>query len=189
MSRSKSLPVSLPPGVQRAADILQIWGNVGFWVQLVLGVVATVILLFASTSVVGGKGLSQGNGFGLVCAAGGVIALVVSIICFFRCRKIAQLMRSPEDGSRPTKSYTIQIIKFALVANLCGMFLAILGAESLVGLLLGKLLNLPQGAAVYDTSQLPQPKEVVIILANTHTITSHYAGVVIGLWLLTRLNR
>ncbi|NES82477.1 MAG: DUF3611 family protein [Moorea sp. SIO2B7] len=179
----------LPSGLMRASATLKLYGNIGFWVQLVLGIVAFIILLFASTSLFNEKQATPGIGFGFFCAIAGVVALGVSILCCFRYRKIAQMMQAPDPVERPKKGYTLQVIKFGLIANLVGMFLAIIGAEALVGLLLGKLLNLPQGAAVYDTSQLPQPKEIVIILANTHTIMSHFMGISISLWLLNRLNR
>jgi hypothetical protein len=192
MSRAKSLPLSLPPGVQRASELILFWGNVGFWVQLVLGVIAAVILLFASTGVlIQDQQATPANSFGLVCAAGGLIALVISIVCFFRCRKIAQLMRSPDGALRPKKSYTIQVIKFGLIANLSGMFLSIVGAEALVGLVLAKFLNLPQGTNTPQISpdKLLKAGEIISILANTHTIACHFFGVVIALWLLNRLNR
>lgn len=187
---------AIPAAILRAASTLKLAGNIGFWVQLVLGVVAALILLFASASLVGGSDnaaqdptFSQGSAFGLFCAAGGIVALVVSIFFFFRYRTIARLMLVGDNALRPKKSYTIRTIKFGLVANLVGMLLAIIGAESFVGLVLGKSLTIPQGAVFSNTSQLIQPKDLFIILANTHTIASHFTGIVIALWLLDRLNR
>lgn len=190
-------PVRISAKVLRASGTLRTFGNIGFWVQIVLGVVAALILLFASASFLGGNpsanpqnaSFNQGASVGLFCAAVGILALVVSIVSFFRYKKIAAQMLLPDSRQRPTKSYTLQVIRLGLIANLVGMLFAILGAESFVGLVLGKSLTIPQGAVFSNTSQLIQPKDLFIILANTHTITSHFTGIIIALWLLDRLNR
>jgi Protein of unknown function (DUF3611) len=190
-SEITSFPSGLSPAVLKASSTLKLAGNVGFWLQLVFGVFAAVILLFASASILGDQKAGQGNVFGLLCATGGVLTLVVSIICFFRCRKIAQLMQDRDAVSRPKKAYTLQVINFGLIANLAGMFLAIIGAEALVGLLLNKFLNLPQGAvaSAIDPKDLLKAGEIMIILANTHTILCHFVGIVIALWLLNQIDR
>ncbi|BAW95279.1 hypothetical protein NIES970_01810 [[Synechococcus] sp. NIES-970] len=188
---------SIPAAILRASATLKLAGNIGFWVQIILGVVAALILLFASASLVGGDGPNasqdprfvQGSSFGLFCAAAGIVGLIVSIFFFFRYKTIARLMLAGDNSLRPKKSYTIQTIKFGLLANLLGMMFAIIGAEAFVGLVLGKSLTIPQGAVFSNTSQLIQPKDLFIILANTHTIASHFTGIVIALWLLDRLNK
>ncbi|AFY36585.1 hypothetical protein Lepto7376_0137 [[Leptolyngbya] sp. PCC 7376] len=188
---------SIPAAILRASATLKFAGNIGFWVQLVLGVIAALILLFASASLVGGDAsaaqqdptFSQGSSFGVFCAAGGIVALVVSIFFFFRYKTIARLMLVNDNALRPKKSYTLQTIKFGLLANLIGMMAAIIGAESFVGLVIGKALTIPQGAVFSNTSQLIQPKDLFIILANTHTIASHFTGIVVALWLLNQLNK
>ena len=193
MSKNSDLTPSpgLPPAVLRASATLNLAGNIGFWVQVVLGVVAALILLFASTSLFGEEKANPAIGFGFFCASAGILALIVSIFFCFRYRQMAQLMRSSDSLSRPKKGYTLQVIRLGLIANLVGMLLSIIGAESLVGLLLGKFLNLPQGAvtSTINPNQLLKAGEIMIILANTHTIASHFTGIVISLWLFNRLNR
>lgn len=189
MSENYELSRPLPSAVLKASAILKLAGNIGFWFQLILGVVAALILLFASTGLIGGQQSSQGSDFGILCAAAGIVALAVSVFFFFRYGKIAQLIQDPTLGQRPSRSYTLQVIRLGLTANLVGMLLSIIGAESFVGLVLGKTLSIPQGAAVYNTAQLVQPKDLFIILANTHTIASHFTGIVVALWLLNRLNK
>lgn len=189
---------SIPAAILRASATLRLSGNIGFWVQLVLGVVAALILLFASASLVGGdsantanqdRSFVQGSSFGVFCAAIGIVALVVSIFFFFRYKTISRLMLVQDNALRPKKSYTLQTIKYGLLANLLGMMFAIIGAESFVGLVIGKALTIPQGAVFSNTSQLIQPKDLFIILANTHTIASHFTGIVVALWLLNQLNK
>ncbi|ACK68824.1 conserved hypothetical protein [Gloeothece citriformis PCC 7424] len=189
MNRDGELASPVPQGVRKAASTLKLAGSIGFWLQLILGVLAAVLLLLAVAGLSGDEKRLQGAGFSIFCATGGVLALIASIILYFRYMKIAQLIQISSPDIRPHKKSTLQIIKIGLVVNLVGMLLSILGAESFIGILWGKLSQIPAGAAVYNTSQLPQPNEILLVLANTHTILCHFVGIVIGLWLLERLHR
>ncbi|WP_013323595.1 DUF3611 family protein [Gloeothece verrucosa] len=191
MNRDGELAAPLSQGAVKAASTLRMAGNIGFWLQLVFGVLAAVLLLLAAAGLTaaGDTKTIQGAGFSLFCATGGILALIISLIFFFRYRKIAQLIQYGDPAIRPHKKSTLQAIKLGLVANLLGMLLAILGAESFVGVLWQKLSSLPQGTTIYNTSQLPQPNEILLVLANTHTIFCHFIGIVIALLLLDRLNK
>jgi hypothetical protein len=186
----KSLGRPLPIGVQKASNALQIAGNIGFWLQLVLGVLAAVLLLLSAAGLAGQGTNTPGTGFSIFCAAGGVIALAISIVLFFRYKQIAKLMRVPEPERRPKRSSTLQLIKSGLLTNLIGMLLSILGAEAFVGIIWGKLSNISQGSLFGDKENLlVTPNEILLVLANTHTILCHAIGLAIALWLLERLSK
>lgn len=179
---------------QKAAATLGLAGNLGFWLQLVFGVIAAVLLLLAVASL--SSNPQQNNnlnsaalGFSIFCATGGIIALVISIILYFRYKKIAQLITLPNISDRPQRKTTTRMIKLGLITNLIGMFLSIMGAEAYVGLLLGKLGNITPGIPLsVGNANLPTASDLLLVLANTHTIFCHFLGIVIALWLLDRLN-
>jgi hypothetical protein len=179
---------------QKTASTLGLAGNLGFWLQLVFGVIAAVLLLLAiaglsSNSQQSSSINSAAVSFSIFCATGGVIALVISIILYFRYKKIAHLINLPSATDRPHKKTTMRMIKLGLITNLAGMFLSIMGAEAYVGLLLGKLSNITPGViANTGNANLPTASDLLLVLANTHTIFCHFLGIVIALWLLDRLN-
>ncbi|MGK7943913.1 MAG: DUF3611 family protein [Microcystaceae cyanobacterium] len=186
----KSLGRPLPIGVQKASSALQIVGNIGFWVQLILGVLAAVLLLLSAAGIASQDKSTPGTGFSIFCAMGGVIALAISIVLFFRYKQIAKLMRVTEPEQRPKRSRTLQLIKFGILTNLIGMLLSILGAEAFVGIIWGKLSNISPGTVFGDSDKLlVTPNEILLVLANTHTILCHAIGLAIALWLLERLNK
>ena len=189
MSQNYEISQPLPPSVKRASTILQWSGNIGFWTQLVLGVLAAALLFLSLAGLVTQDKSSEGTSFSVFCSISGVIALMISTFIGFRYKKIAKLMKNPEPKARPKKSSTLQLIRAGLLSNLVGIFLSIIGAEGFVGILWRKLSNIPQGAAVYDTGKLPTPSEILLLLANTHTISCHFAGIIVGLYLLDRLDR
>lgn len=191
MSRDSELArPSVSSNIQRAATTLRFAGNFGFWTQLVFGVLAAVLLLLSAAGISGQTKSIQGASFSIFAATGGIIALVISIILNFRYKKIAQLIQYGDPSDRPQRRTTIGIIKLGLIANLVGMLLCIIGAEAFVGVLWQKSSSLAQGPGPvsYSPAQLILPNEILLVLANCHTIFCHYIGIVTSLWLLDRLN-
>ena len=178
---------SLPPAVQRVSSNLKWSGLVGFWVQLVLGVISGVILLLASSGEQ--ERSSQGTGFGLLCAAAGILALVGGIYFAFRYTIIARLLQSSDPAQRPKRSDTLQVIRFGLMVNLLGMLLTIIGAQAIVGIVLAKSLSRPQLAIGSDPKEFVNSLDLLIVQANTNTILAHFTGIVSSLWLLNRITK
>ena len=178
----------LPLAVQRVSTDLKLAGNIGFWFQLVLGVVSAVILLLAGAG--SQDQASSGIGFGLFSAACGLVALAIAIYFSFRYTGIAKQLRDPDPAKRPNKIDTIKVIKIGLMVNLTGMLLTIVGAEAIVGIVLDKSLKNPPGAlANLDPSNLVNSIDLLVIQANTNTIFAHFAGIISSLTLLNRISR
>lgn len=178
----------LPLAVQRVSADLRLAGNIGFWFQLVLGVVSAVILLLAGAG--SQDQASQGIGFGLFSAACGLVALAIAIYFSFRYTGIAKQLRDPDPTKRPNKVDTLKVIKIGLVVNLTGMLLTIIGAEAIVGIVLDKSLKNPPGAlANLDPSKLVNSIDLLVIQANTNTIFAHFAGIISSLTLLNRISK
>ncbi|MBR8830230.1 MAG: hypothetical protein N5P05_002891 [Chroococcopsis gigantea SAG 12.99] len=189
MKAQNEFSPSLPPAVQRAASILMQQGRIGFWAQIVLGVISAVLLLIASASLIGFKQRTQGIEIGVLCAIGGVGFLVVAIIFAYNYMRIAKQMVQLSSENRPKKADTIRLIRRGLMANITGMFLTILGAQALAGIVLIKSLNVPQGTFNVGTNptQFVNSVDLLIVQANTNTILAHFTGIVTSLWLLNRI--
>lgn len=179
---------SLPTPVQRAAAGFRMAGWTGFWVQVVLAVVATIILLFAASSRTVAS-TSPGSGFGVFFAICGLVALYVSIFWTFRYTRLSKQLRTPDPALRPRKADTVELLRLGVIINLIGLLLIILGAQAVVGALLAKSLSQVQGLGALDPSRQIQSLDIFVVQANTHTITAHFAGLVTSLWLLNRLSR
>ncbi len=189
MTKKYPMTRSLPPAVYQVSSNLKRFGNIGFWSQLVLGVISTVSLLFSSTALFQEEGRTPGIEFGIFSALCGLILLSISIFFSFRFGKIGRQIENPDPSRRPKKSETIRLIKIGLTVNVIGMLMSILGSEALVGLVLAKALRLGGGTIVQDPSKLVNSLDLFIIQANTNTIAAHFAGIVSSLWLLNRITR
>jgi hypothetical protein len=77
-------------------------------------------------------------------------------------------------------------ITIGSVLNLSGMFLALIGAQQIVGLLASKLLTM-QGVTPFAmtaagvSAQTLQPLDILIVQANTNTLLSHFISLICGL--------
>ena len=187
----------LPVAVQRVAFALRTTGWVCFWVQSVLAVVATIILLFAipfaiPSATAPGSSTSAGTGGGVFFALCGLAVLGYSVYRAWRFTRLSRELRSPAANTvRPKKADTIKQIRMALWSNLSGMLLTLIGAEAISGTLLAKSLAQPQalfGAGV-DFSRFIQPLDIFVVLANTHATVAHFVGIVGALWLLDRIHK
>ncbi|MCA1991983.1 MAG: DUF3611 family protein, partial [Coleofasciculus sp. S288] len=112
--REKPDTSSLPPALQRVAFTLRTVGGISFWLQLVLGVISGLILIFASFSTGLGRpaaqGSTQGTGFGIFFALCGLVALGVGAYFAFRYTRIARQLLASNAAGRPSKADTLQII-------------------------------------------------------------------------------
>lgn len=179
---------TLPPAIQKVAKNLQIWGFWSFWLQLILGIISTVIFLFTTPALFEGKESLQGIQFGIFSAFVSIILLISSLVISFRYKKIGRKIENRDPAMRPKKSETLRLIRSGLIFNLVGMLFAIIGAQTLVGLALAKLLTLSPQLIGSNPQQYINSLDLLIIQANTNTIAAHFAGIVTDLILVNRIS-
>lgn len=192
--REKPDTSSLPPALQRVAVGLRTVGGISFWLQSILGVISSLVLIFATFgSSVGrqpNQASNQGTGFGIFFALCGLVTLGVGAYFAFRYTRISKQLVVSSAAGRPSKADTLQTIRFGLIVNMVGMLLTILGAQAIVGSILAKSLSQPQGAlTALDPTRFVQSLDLFVVQANTNTIAAHFVGIAASLWLFNRVNR
>ena len=180
--------------IRSIGQTFRLTGWISFWTQLVLGVVAGGILLFAIFSQgTGGRNNNPGTGFGIFLAVAGLIALIGGIVVAFRYTRIGRELLSPNPVNRPRKNETVQVLRLGMIVHFIGMLLTLFGAQAIVGTLLTKSLTSQQiGTGIIaqaDPSRFIQPLDIFVVQANTNTVTAHFAGLVASVWLLNRISR
>jgi hypothetical protein len=185
-------PTPLPANLKQASQSLRLTGWIAFWTQLVLAVISSVILLLYAFSTTTNRNveMAQGTGFGIFFAICGLVTLGVSIYWAFRYTRLSRQLKDPIANLRPSKSDTINVVRWGVIVNLLGMLLTLVGAQAIIGSTLAR--SLAQQPGVFTptgTIQFIQPLDLFVVQANTNTIFAHFAGVVAALWLLGRLHR
>lgn len=187
------LEYSLPPAIRRISGAFRRFGWISFWVQIILGVIASLALIFAIASLAGRSGGNNpGAGAGLFFTTVGQIAVFVSAFWAYRYTRMGRQLRGREDGKRPKPKAAVRILRLGLFISMGGMLITLIGAEATVGALLAKALSQPQGAAVFgapgNVSQYVQPLDIFVIQANTNILLAHFFGLVFTLWILNSLD-
>lgn len=178
--------------IQQIARAFRLTGWVSFWVQLVLTIVSTITLIFAVAAGRSPNTTSTNPGTGI----GGVLTIIgIGVLVFNMYWALSRYVSFGRrlGGSktvRPKKTETIQAIRLGLLVSLVGMLLAIVGAETIVGLLVGKALSQGIGGFVNtDPSRFIQPADTFVVQASINVILAQFAGIVAALWLLNRMSR
>ncbi|OKH26586.1 hypothetical protein NIES593_00525 [Hydrococcus rivularis NIES-593] len=172
---------------QQAAVNLRTFGWIGFWTQLVLTVASGLVLLFAIADP--NLNINVKSGLGLFSAAGGILILCSSIYWFFRYTRLSRQLEAPESSLHPSRKETVRTLQTGVIINLLGMLLILVGVEVVIGTLLGKTLSVPQGAAIYRSSQLIEPLDIFVVQANINMIVAQFVGIGIPFWLATRIDQ
>jgi len=163
------------------------------WTQVVLGAVSTTIFLFAVLSAnLGQNTPDPGTGGSLFFAICALLAVYFSVYQAWRYSKIGRALANSNSALRPKRTDTIKTVRLGLLGSLVGLLLSIVAAQAITGALVAKSLNQGQGIAVFNPetfNRLIQPLDMFVVLANTHTITAHFVGIVVSLWLLEESNR
>lgn len=162
-------------------------GWVGFWVQLILAAISIVILLVATSATSFNLNTFK-SGVGLFAAIGGVLALGVGIYWMFRYTRLARQLQASGISTHPTKGEFIQTLEFGVMVNLVGMLLTLLSSQTVVGALLVKVLSIPQGTAIYQSSQLIEPLDIFVVQANICMVAAQFVGIAVSFWLLKRVS-
>lgn len=175
---------------ERVAKFMRLGGWACFWSQLVLAVISALILVFALFALPNSQA-NAGSGGGLLFAGLGLAALGFSIYLAFRYPQLARKLRSATPSQRPTRADTTQQVRMALISNMTGMLLTLLGAESINGILLAKSLSQPTSLfqATGNLREFIQPLDIFLVLGNTHTIFAHFLGIAAALLLLNEIHK
>ncbi|MBE9078031.1 DUF3611 family protein [Romeria aff. gracilis LEGE 07310] len=189
------LGYSLPPAIRRIAGAFRIVGWISFWIQAVLGVISSLVLLFSVATLSGRATQGEtnpGTSAGLLFAVLGVLAVFAGAFWSFRYTRLSRKLRTSNPDLRPKPKDAIRAIQIGLMISLAGMLVTLLGAEAIVGSLLAKSLAQPQGSALFNpgnVTQFIQPLDIFIVQANTHTLVAHFAAIASALWLYRSVNR
>ncbi|NJK39631.1 MAG: DUF3611 family protein [Oscillatoriales cyanobacterium RM1_1_9] len=174
----------------RFASVLKRTGWICFWIQLVLVVVSTIILLFA-TLIVSQETVNASNagiGGGLILAILGLLVLGFSTFRAFYNTRLGRKLKV-DASAYPSRADTLKQMRITLVANLVGMTLTLIASEMIGGILLGKILSQPTSFynPAVNLRNLVQPLDLFIVLGNIHAAVAHFVGIVGSIWLIEQL--
>ncbi|HIK44854.1 MAG TPA: DUF3611 family protein [Leptolyngbyaceae cyanobacterium M65_K2018_010] len=191
---NSELDYTLPPAVRRISSSFRLTGWISFWVQAVLAVISSLVLMFALVNVGARSSASNnpGTGVGLTLAAVGLVAVYLSAYWAFRYTVLGRRLRSRDTSKRPSPKDALQALRIGIIISMVGMLVTLFGGQALIGSLLAKALAQPQGGTLFvpgNINQYVEAFDIFIVQANTNTLLAHFASLAATLWLLRTVNR
>jgi hypothetical protein len=183
--------------LQRISMALRRGGWARFWVQVALGIVVVVVLLFNN---IGGRvaanaqrALGLGPGLSLT-----TLSFFVLLWSLWQAWLVVRCGRALDSPVRPSKGETSRLIKRGLLADMLGLLLAAIGYQALAGsLFMQASMQAPglfgpmavQGARGPISTYPITSIEMLAVLSNTQVLFAHLIGLLMSLWLLQRVYR
>lgn len=176
---------SHPPTKKEFATTFRVVSRFSFWIQLALGSVSGIALLFAFFSRnLTAQTNNSGIGFGIFLAVLGILLLGFRVYWAWRYRILAKRLQTPNSAIHPKKEDIIKVLRLGLIVSLVGLLIAFVGSEVTVVVVLAKALAQPQGVAVYNPESIIRSLDIFVMLANVNMIGAHFFGGVTSLGLL-----
>ncbi|WP_445637152.1 DUF3611 family protein [Nostoc sp. DSM 114161] len=180
---------SLAPETRGIGNTIRLTGWITLWLQLAIGAVSVLALLFALT----GRGFVQqpntGLGIGVFWAVCGIILLLFSLYLDFRYTRIGEALENRNPALHPSKPDTTKILRLGIILSLVGILLTLFGTGSTIFVLVAKSISQPPGVAITDPYRIIRPMDVFVAVADITGIAAHYVGTVASLWLLERVHQ
>lgn len=149
---------------------------------MILSVISTVTLLFAKSVLKNGADKSSVAG-GFFFAGSGVALSFLSIVWTWGGARLSKRLLKTDYSRIKAANVIRRTITIGSVVNLFGMFVTLIGAQQIVGILASKLLTM-QGVTPFGMNaaavsvQTLQPLDILIVQANTNTLLSHFVSLV-----------
>jgi hypothetical protein len=164
----------------------RLFSRVSFWIQLFLGAVSGIVLVFAML----GRNMSEqtnnnaGIGFGVFLAILGLLLLCFRIFWDFRYRLLGRLLHAENSQVYPSKEHITKTLRIGLVSSLVGVLIAFVASEETVAVVLAKTLSQPQTMTAYAPENVIRSLDIFVTMANVNLIGAHFFGAVTSLGLL-----
>ena len=168
-------------------------GWIGFWCQVVLGLIPVILVIFQSVFSLKPQRMGVPDS-GNILSFVDILTLVFTIYWCFRYTRLASKLE--DSNQRPAKVRVIREVWIGIIANVGVILLAVLIGTITVGGLLYVILSLPQGAAtilqpapggtVINQGPIIVPMDILGLLAVMNVILAGLVGVIVSLWLLHR---
>jgi Protein of unknown function (DUF3611) len=183
MNQPKSL--SQPLNQPEFVAAFRFFSRFSFWIQLVLGGISGLTLLFAIFS----RNMTEttnnaGIGVGIFLAIIGLLLLCFRIFWDFRYRLLGRRLQAENIQIHPDQENLIQTLRIGLISSLLGILIAFFASEETVAVILAKTLSQAQAMTAYTPETVIRSLDLFVTLANVNMIGAHLCGTVTSLGLL-----
>lgn len=184
----RALELATPPTLAAIlADNLAhgfgVFGGFAFWLQLLLGIVSALLLVFG---YVGHTVSPDHSGFGdaITWATAGFALLIFSTLFAFIYMKAARRIRSQlTTYLGHERRMAFWFVGLGGLISIAGVLVSFVGVGLSVALLIGKTVSQPPGIAITDPQKIVRALDIFILLVNFNLLFAHFIGFGVAAWL------
>ncbi len=167
-----------------------IFSWLGLLFQLLIAIITILLLVFATSGEQPVPGISNGNEGSIFWAKCGIFSLFITVTLFFYNILYAKKIKHKLDIElHARKNRILHFLRFGLLSGFTGIFISILGIGESIQLLIAKTISQPPGIAITDPSKIVRALDIFVLVSNFTIVIAHFVGIIISLWLLSRVAR
>jgi cytochrome b561 len=174
-------------GISKTAQLLardlRLFGWIDCCVQLILGLIIALLMVFASSGVAfspSRPGFGNAINWALV---GFVLLCPAILLAYYYTVSSRKVVRSPATYLVHDKRLAFWYLWIGLVLGQLGIFVSFVGVAMSIALLVVKTISQPPGIAITDPNNIIRALDVFVLIANFMLLIAHFVGVVTALWL------
>jgi Protein of unknown function (DUF3611) len=178
------------PSKQRFAGVSRLLGQISYWIHLILGTTAGIILgLIIFSRRLGEPANNSAIKVSIIFTVASLIALGFRIFWAWRCNRLVKQLQISNSAVQPDRAEIIRVLRVGLSVSLLGLILAFVASEATVVTIIASAIAQPQGAIVYEPQQAIETADLFLDFVNVTILGAHTLGTINSLGLLNWITR
>jgi hypothetical protein len=178
------------PTKQRFAGVFRLLGQISYWIHLILGTTAGIILgLIIFSRRLGEPANNSVMKVSIIFTVASLIALGFRIFWAWRYNRLAKQLQISNPAVQPNRAEIIKVLRVGLSVSLLGLILAFIASEATVVTIIAEAISQPQGGRVYEPQQAIETADLFLDFVNVTILGAHILGTINSLGLLNWITR
>lgn len=190
MQNQLNNPNSLPPK-QKFASVFRLFGQISYWVHLILGATSGIILGIIIFSRRLGEPAANNTAIkiSIIFTIASLITLGIRIFLAWRYSRMAKQLQTTAPALQPNRAEIVGVLRIGLAISLLGSILAFIASETTVITIMAEAIAQPQGTNLYKPQQAIETADLFLDFVNVTVLGAHLLGTINSLGLLNSITR
>lgn len=177
------------PGKQKFAGVFRLFGQISYWIHLILGTTSAIILgLIIFSRKLGTTANNTAISISIVLIISSLVALGIRIFFAWRYSRLAKQLQLASPA-QPNRLQIISLLRIGLTISLVGLILAFLASETTVVSIIAQAIAQPQAVPAYEPQQAIETADLFLDFVNVTVLGAHALGTINALGLLNWITK
>ena len=174
---------SIPPK-NKFANIFRLFGQISYWIHLILGTTSGIILgIIIFSRRLGEPANNSAITISIILTVGSLIALGFRIFWAWRYGRMAKQLQI-DNPTQPKRSEIINVLRIGLSVSIIGLILAFIASETTVVTIIAEAISQPQSVGIYEPENAIETADLFLDFVTVTILGAHALGAINSLGLL-----